>query len=520
MNTQAHKTTGRFQWALNHYLALVFLLTIIVALNVGGWLLQTRIHLSSTGHRELASRTIALISSLPQEVQLTVFSAPRRYSAAGFVQEDLLKLLDELKFYSHGRIQTRVIHSFLDKAEADRLAARYKLNPGDDVVIVESGDRWKLVRFDDMVEVEGMLLPEQGIYMQVFQDGKVEPPVLQAFYGEERLASAIQDLVFGTKPKVYFLVGHGQPVPVDEGPEGLSIVAQMIERQNYEVKMLDLTLEPIIPEDAAVIIICGPKTPVPADQIAQLRSFVSNDTPSPSGTGRGLILMLDPGTRTGLEDFFRPEGAIFRDDVVLRLTPVLGGSRLSDTTAGVPNLQHPVISWIKRSRSHLVLGPTRTLAWAESAGGASPLSPFLNTVGQVAWGESDLETWRADGQATFDPASDTPGPLILGVATTHGFHARSAALPQTSPRLLGLGSARFLQNDRIHPLAADFLVNAVQWIAGRDSSLGISPKTPQVHRIQFSTREEVKSLLLIAVFGLIPALALIGAGILTWRRRA
>jgi hypothetical protein len=65
-------------------------------------------------------------------------------------------------------------------------------------------------------------------------------------------------------------------------------------------------------------------------------------------------------------------------------------------------------------------------------------------------------------------------------------------------------------------MEVDFVVNALNWILGRQESLGISPKTPKDFALSMDESQE--RIIMISVLGGIPLL--VGAfGVLVWWRR-
>ncbi len=77
---------------------------------------------------------------------------------------------------------------------------------------------------------------------------------------EETLTNGIARLLRSETKKVYLLKGHGELSPESNEPDGFSTAKGQIEKQNYKVEDLVLMQAPGIPQDAAVVIIAGPKT--------------------------------------------------------------------------------------------------------------------------------------------------------------------------------------------------------------------------------------------------------------------
>ena len=76
-----------------------------------------------------------------------------------------------------------------------------------------------------------------------------------------------------------------------------------------------------MPDDAAQVIIAGPKKPLLATEIDSLKQYLQK--------GGKLLVMLDPYQDGGLNDFLQGYGVELHDDIVIdKLSRVFGGSFL------------------------------------------------------------------------------------------------------------------------------------------------------------------------------------------------
>ena len=151
-------------------------------------------------------------------------------------------------------------------------------------------------------------------------------------------------------------------------------------------------------------------------------------------------------------------------------------------------------TFLPRSRSLYHLEETRILG--------ATLEPLLETTDQ-AWGETD-----STGQAAFDPKTDVEGPLTLAYAVS---------VQDSNAVLLAVGNASFLDNDIVTFQGnIDFFMNAVGWMAGKEDSISIRPKSPGFERVYLSDRE-AKSIFYWTVVVIPASFALLGVGV--WVRR-
>ncbi len=110
---------------------------------------------------------------------------------------------------------------------------------------------------------------------------------------EAALTNAILKVTRTTKKVVYFVTGHGEPALTDSDRTGYSVAKQALEEQNYTVQELVLARQPQVPDDAAVVIVAGPRRDLLESETEALRTFL--------GRGGHLFMMLDArnGSRFG-----------------------------------------------------------------------------------------------------------------------------------------------------------------------------------------------------------------------------
>ena len=128
--------------------------------------------------------------------------------------------------------------------------------------------------------------------------GGLRPAIATSFSGEDEITTALIRLREGEKTKVAFTVGHGEPSTADLNPRGRGIGnwKARLNKVGCEVMDLNLTGEEI-PQDLALLIVVGPKSPFKPDEILKLRSFTDR--------GKPLLFLLGNTAPSGLEDFLK-----------------------------------------------------------------------------------------------------------------------------------------------------------------------------------------------------------------------
>src|ERR1041384_5424714 len=103
---------------------------------------------------------------------------------------------------------------------------------------------------------------------------------------EQDITTAIIKVVQGTTKKVYFTQGHGERDQASAERDGYKAIADALTHENYTVDKLVLAQAGTVPDDAAVVIVAGPKTDFFPGEITALKNYL--------GKQGKLMLELDP----------------------------------------------------------------------------------------------------------------------------------------------------------------------------------------------------------------------------------
>ncbi len=112
-------------------------------------------------------------------------------------------------------------------------------------------------------------------------------------YAEQDFTNAIIKATRKDKKNVYFLGGHGERSIDDEKSEvSLFGFRQMLEKNSFTVKKLDLTQSQKVPADAHVVVVAGPRHVFQQAEVKALEDYLNS--------GGSLLLMLDEKDTVGL----------------------------------------------------------------------------------------------------------------------------------------------------------------------------------------------------------------------------
>jgi len=473
----------------NSLLMIALLAAILGILNFLASRHNVRWDLSETKRFTLAPQTARILRELPREVKATVFTSDQGPSRMAY--QDL--------FNSYRAHTSKLTVEFVDPEKKPGLARRYGLTRSDTAVL---------------------------------ESGKQETRISAAT--EQELTNALVRVTKDDRKRLYFLTGHGEHALDGADKDGYSFLKDALERQGYLVRPLSLYEAKTIPADASLVVLGGPQRPVAHEEQGLIGAYVK-------GGGR-LLVLWDPGSRAGLDGLLIGWGLQAENRTVLDTQTILGG----DLTMPVVNSYgiHEItqdLSGMFTMFPHarpITLPSGKNTAWeVHSLAKSSPRS--WARAGEVSPGGARVPV--APSNATgdgpppagtdrihdFDPAKDTPGPLVLAaVAVARGAGLAGDGSPpgeQGSAQggrraaVLLVGDSDFPTNGYLDFAGnSDFILHAVAWLAEERGLVTIAPKDTAFGTFLL-TAAQTNALFALQVLFL-PGLIL-ARGFAVWRRR-
>jgi len=487
--------------SINQWIFLPILIFLLAGVNYIGWRHYRRADFSLNQFQKLSGQTLNLLKSLPGEVTLTAFLAPEADTTGSLIQEDVQKLLDEYKYRSSGKVKVELVQPYLDFQSAQKLAEKFKLTSNENVILVQYGDRSRVLKVAEMAEIDPGAMMTGGAAR------------VKSFQAEEKISSAISGLVQGKPAKVYVTSGSGEYNlnSTDRDPAGYSLLSARLASQNVELLPLKLGEQEGVPADADAVMVAGPKFQFSAPAVAALQAYVGKP-------GR-LLLLLDPGVPTGLEGILAEQGVVVDADKIFRKVAVLSTAGLTqglnEETVGTRFSGHPAIQWIESVGGSLRFGPSRSITIKPVVAASPVKSEMLVETSDRYW----AKPWPlAPGKKSdFVDGEDRKGPFAVA-AVVDGSVPGDKGKESPALRAVVVGSASAFANQNISPLEVDFMVNSIQWVLGRSESLGISPKTPKDFSVSLDDGQQ-RVIMLGTLLG-IPAITGILGLLVWWRRRS
>jgi ABC-type uncharacterized transport system involved in gliding motility auxiliary subunit len=511
------------QAGTNALIATLSIILILGFINFLGSRYHVRADLTETQLYTLAPQSQEIVRGLQQPVKLWIFSPNPNLQ-----DRELLEL-----YRRHNR---NFEFEYVDPQARPGLAQKFGLK-SDGEVYLESGDKRQLVQ-------------------TVNENERLS---------EVRLTNRLQQITNSTTAQVYFLQGHGErPLNAVEG--GISQAIQALTDRNFNTAPLNLVESTKVPNDAAVVIIAGPKRSLFDAEVKALQDYLNR--------GGNLLVMVDPATDPKLTSLLQQWGVSL--DTRLAVDVSGAGVGLGPAAPIINEYgQHPITQDFGNGISFYRLARPIQITPVDGVQSTPLLStkPYPNS-----WAESDLQSEKLE----FNADKDLKGPLTLGVALTRKLPTTNptptpspttqsqasptptpltpptiqgqasptptAATPppltppitQASPtptaaltppsvekseavakqsRLVVIGNSDFASNGLFEQqLNGDVFLNSVTWLSQQDQQpLSIRPKEVKNRRINLSGIQATFLALTSLLF--LPAIGLLAAGVVWWRRR-
>lgn len=326
----------------------------------------------------------------------------------------------------------------------------------------------------------------------------------KAMTEEEVTGAIIHDLKSNSR-NVCFLTGSGEHLIDDADRQGMSHFKDMLAKDDYTSKAINLIEKPEIPEDCTVVVAGGPKNDYPQPEVDALKKFVE-------GGGRAMFL-LDPPLKVGrgiadndaLNTVLQGWGVTADKDLLLDLSPVGQLFGAGPTLALVLNYDpHPIVDSLKGTTTGFQLARSLTVKNTDK----STVQKLFESS------DSSLATSKLDSPEINpkDPGNK-PGPLTIAAAGTY-----TTGKEKSEGRFVVVGNSSWVSNNLLSFNGnGDLALNAMNWLSSDEDLISIRPK-PEEDRKVSMTQKQYNWVLLSSQFLLPGALLLAGLSV-WWRRR-
>lgn len=406
----------------------------------------------------LSERTKQVVSELKRDVRLMAFINSDR--PENFFVEDLLERMAALSPRFH--------YTVVDINRNPALAREYK------------AIQYGTLVFESDAQRKGTLLSS----------------------GENGMISALLQVTRSGEKVVYFLTGHGEGDLANSIPqEGYTKLSGALADEFYQVKTLSLTTA--VPEDAAAVILLGPKVDFLPTELSALDAYVQR--------GGALLVLLDPKAPPSLITFL--EKYSFQLPPLVAVDPanrLYAGEMLTFRAAATAKV-HPMLRSVNAP-------PIFSLARVVEVRG-DPAKGFIDSPILATSGEgfgTEEKNLTTEGTATLTrERGDIPGPVP--VAAEVAFRTKGGELG----RIVVLGDVDLANNALLEQGGnKDLFVNAVNWLAEDIDQMAARSEMQKsgVNQL-FLSADQGRRVLLLSTVALPGLFLLTGVGLFVWRRQ-
>ena len=455
----------------NSLVLVVIFLGILVFINLIAFRHKQQFDFTESGFYTLSPQTKKIIASLPREVRLTAF----------FQIDSPEKKLFQNRMQSILESSDKVSLSFIDPDKNPAITKQYGITTYGTVVL-ESGNK----------------------------ESKVRDP------SEANLINGILKVTKDEQKVIRFLEGHGEKRIDDFENQGFSTVKGALEKDGFKVEKSLLLQSGEIPADTELLVIPGPEKPILAEEQKLIQEYLDK--------GGAVLLLLDPQSKPGIENFLKQWGIDTPDSFVIDpMSKLFGGDYAAPVVSQY--VAHEITSDFALPTIFPLL---RTVTATEST--SADTTEFLLT-GANSWGETNLDVLK-EGKSQFDEKSDIKGPVSVAVISTRKVSTEGTKKTEKNNKsettanlknikkshLAVIGDSDFAGNQYFNFSGnGDLFLNIASFLAEEENLISIRPKERKNSPLSLTSDQGM----LILMLGLLMPSLVIFIGVRTWwgRRR-
>jgi ABC-type uncharacterized transport system involved in gliding motility auxiliary subunit len=438
---------------------LLVVITIVVVANMLADRYNKSYDTTSNKRYSLSDETKKIISGLKENATITYFNQSTRF-------QDGKDLLSE-----YSNLSPKVKISYVDPDKSPQLARAAGIRDFG-TAVVQIGDKKETAKS----------LTEEGITGAFIRDLK------------------------GTTRTVCFVAGSGEHAIDDTERDGFSQFKDLIAKDEYLAKPIDLLQKAEVPSDCTTVVIAGPTHDYQQPEVDAIRNYVEN--------GGRAFFMLDPPVQFGrsptapndaLTSLLQSWGVTLDKNMILDLNPVGQLAGLGPQVALVTTYTtQPIVAQMRGSAVGFPLARSLDI---KSTDKVNVEKLFDSSSSSLA--TSNLSSPEV---SVADP-NNRKGPLTIAAAGTY-----NTGKPNSQGRFVVTGSSSWAANRFLGFNGnSDLASNAVNWLASDEDLISIKPK-PQDDRRITMTRAQLNLVRGTSQF-LLPLLVVVAGTMVWWKRR-
>jgi ABC-type uncharacterized transport system involved in gliding motility auxiliary subunit len=295
---------------------------------------------------------------------------------------------------------------------------------------------------------------------------------------EEGITGAlIRDLKSNART-VCFTSGSGEHQIDDSNREGMSRFKDLLAKDNYETKSVDLLSKAEVPSDCTTLVVAGPTKNYEQPEVDAIQKYVED--------GGRAFFMMDPPLKLGHEEIadndaltnlLQSWGVTVNKNLILDFNPLGQIAGLGPQVALVTSYgSQPIVDQLRGTATGFPLARSLDIKNTDKT---SVQKLFDSSTSSVATANLSSPTINPN-----DP-KNTKGPLTLAAAGTY-----NTGKENSQGRFVVVGSSTWAANRFIGFNGNDDLAsNAVNWLSSDEDLISIRPKAPEDRRITMTGRQ-------------------------------
>ncbi len=344
-------------------------------------------------------------------------------------------------------------------------------------IVVKSGDKLRALSVDDLFDYE---------YSSDYSSINVTKIKV-----EDAVTSAIKYVTASKTPVAYFLTGENEL----DADTNYSVAKDYIEKNNYEVKTLNLRSESKVPGDASLLVFLSPQADLTVSSREAIKDYLK--------VGGNAVFMFDYlKTNPSLEQFnnlLSDYNLSLDYDIIKEKDSTRSSSQNRYLFA--PEVQATDVTSSFNINSNVTMYQARSINMLKNQKDYITLYELLKT--------SDL----AEGeQVDKTKGVNINGPMDVAVAVESKAYSKPS-------RILVFGNSQFISDGILGTYGSgglDFLLSSLNWMQDNKDSVDISPKVNQQSSMILTTSQS--RVITWSTVVILPVLIL-GVGIFVWIRR-
>ena len=407
----------------------------------------------------LSQQTAKIVKGLKQNATITYFNEPKDFREGK-------DLLDE-----YASLSPKVHVTYVDTVKEPELARQEGVK-NNGTAVVQIGSR----------KEQAKSMTEEGV-----------------------TGAFIRDLKSNTRT-VCFASGSGEHQLEDSDRNGLSQFKDLLAKDNYETKAIDLLTKAEVPSDCTTLVVAGPTKNYQQPEVEAIKKYVED--------GGRAFFMLDPPLKLGHEEIadndaltnlLQSWGVTLDKDLVLDLNPlgqIVGvGPQVALVTSYA---SQPIVEEMRGTATGFPLARSIEIKNTDKTN----VQKLFDTS-STAVATNNLSSPAIDVK---DP-KNKKGPLTLAAAGTY-----NTGKENLQGRFVIVGSSTWAANSFINFNGNDDLAsNAVNWLASDEDLISIRPKPQDDRRITMTGRQ-FNWVRAVSQFVLPFAVVIVGVSV-WWKRR-